>query len=225
MIVFLHLKPSLCVSWNCFSIFQITGWVPLHEAAWKGHTDCAIALLNWDAPAMPRSAIKLVRLKHQKQIWWSFSTQFVNFVQTRTPKSETPADLARANGQNEMAVLLDTWYTFISFMSIRILLVSKLDCLLKPTAIFWTDLIWMCWKIIIQGLSTCPSLLRSVGFTRVLIVWQPFTCWAITVRTTAPSLCASPRRRRTSSSWACAATRSTSTSRSRRGASTIVLIR
>jgi len=198
MIVFLHLKPSLCVSWNCFSIFQITGWVPLHEAAWKGHTDCAIALLNWDAPAMPRSAIKLVRLKHQKQIWWSFSTQFVNFVQTRTPKSETPADLARANGQNEMAVLLDTWYTFISFMSIRILLVSKLDCLLKPTAIFWTDLIWMCWKIIIQGLSTCPSLLRSV---------------------------ASPRRRRTSSSWACAATRSTSTSRSRRGASTIVLIR
>ena len=33
---------------------QITGWVPLHEASWKGHEDCAIVLLNWDAPAMPR---------------------------------------------------------------------------------------------------------------------------------------------------------------------------
>ncbi len=37
--------------------FQITGWVPLHEAAWKGHKDCAVALLNWDAPAMPRSKL------------------------------------------------------------------------------------------------------------------------------------------------------------------------
>ena len=40
--------------------FQITGWVPLHEAAWKGHKDCAVALLNWDAPAMPRYSFKII---------------------------------------------------------------------------------------------------------------------------------------------------------------------
>lgn len=32
------------------------------------------------------------------------------FLFFRTPKSETPADLARANGQLEMAKILDTWW-------------------------------------------------------------------------------------------------------------------
>ena len=34
---------------------QITGWVPLHEAAWNGHIDCANILLQWDAPVMSRT--------------------------------------------------------------------------------------------------------------------------------------------------------------------------
>ena len=34
---------------------QITGWVPLHEAAWNGNIDCAKILLQWDAPVMSRT--------------------------------------------------------------------------------------------------------------------------------------------------------------------------
>ena len=34
---------------------QITGWVPLHEAAWNGHIDCAKILLQWDSPVMSRT--------------------------------------------------------------------------------------------------------------------------------------------------------------------------
>ena len=34
---------------------QITGWVPLHEAAWNGNTECAKILLQWDAPVMSRT--------------------------------------------------------------------------------------------------------------------------------------------------------------------------
>lgn len=63
---------------------QITSWVPLHEAAWKGNIGCAKTLMELgDAPLL-----------------------------ARTNKNETPADLARANGQNEMAELLDKWPTY-----------------------------------------------------------------------------------------------------------------
>ena len=34
---------------------QITGWVPLHEASWNGHIECANILLQWDAPVMSRT--------------------------------------------------------------------------------------------------------------------------------------------------------------------------
>ena len=48
-------------------------WVALHEAAYKGHIDCVAALLEFHAPAKPR-----------------------------TPKNETPSDLARAAGHPEV---------------------------------------------------------------------------------------------------------------------------
>jgi len=44
----------------------LTGWTPLHEAAWKGAATCAAALVAGGSPLRPR-----------------------------TPKNETPADLAR----------------------------------------------------------------------------------------------------------------------------------
>jgi tyrosine-protein kinase len=66
---------------------QITSWVPLHEAAWKGHMACAQVLLDvGDAPVM-----------------------------SRTDKDETPADLARANGANDMSDKLNDWPSFQSF--------------------------------------------------------------------------------------------------------------
>ena len=45
----------------------------MHEAAYKGHIDCVVALLEFHAPAKPR-----------------------------TPKNETPSDLARAAGHPEV---------------------------------------------------------------------------------------------------------------------------
>ena len=56
---------------------EVTSWVPLHEAAWKGHIECAQALLTHFAPLMPR-----------------------------TDKDETPFDLAEANGQSDIAEFL-----------------------------------------------------------------------------------------------------------------------
>eukprot|EP00096_Caligus_rogercresseyi_P015214 TRINITY_DN7664_c0_g1_i1.p1 TRINITY_DN7664_c0_g1~~TRINITY_DN7664_c0_g1_i1.p1 ORF type:complete len:691 (-),score=209.29 TRINITY_DN7664_c0_g1_i1:15-2087(-) len=58
---------------------QITGWVPLHEAAWKGYTICCQILLNAGGPSHPR-----------------------------TPKNETPGDIARANAHSELANMLDS---------------------------------------------------------------------------------------------------------------------
>eukprot|EP00092_Neocalanus_flemingeri_P028200 GFUD01030624.1.p1 GENE.GFUD01030624.1~~GFUD01030624.1.p1 ORF type:complete len:807 (+),score=129.29 GFUD01030624.1:58-2478(+) len=59
---------------------ELTQWVPLHEAAWKGHLECVSVLLEFHAPTKPR-----------------------------TPKNETPADLARAAGHQEVAVFLDSF--------------------------------------------------------------------------------------------------------------------
>ncbi len=58
--------------------FQITGWLPLHEAAWKGFEYCCSALIAGGSPIRPR-----------------------------TPKNETPADLARANAHHELAARLE----------------------------------------------------------------------------------------------------------------------
>jgi len=57
-----------------------TRWVALHEAASKGHIDCVAILLEFHAPSKPR-----------------------------TPKNETPADLARAAGHPEVAQLIDKY--------------------------------------------------------------------------------------------------------------------
>lgn len=57
---------------------QITGWIPLHEAAWKGSLSCVAALVEGGSPLRPR-----------------------------TPKNETPEDLARANGYVELAKYLE----------------------------------------------------------------------------------------------------------------------
>ena len=59
---------------------QITGWFPLHEAAWKGHTECVNVLLEYHAPARPR-----------------------------TSKKETPADLARSNGHHHLADFIENY--------------------------------------------------------------------------------------------------------------------
>jgi len=59
---------------------ELTQWVPLHEAAYKGHLDCVANLLDSQAPSKPR-----------------------------TPKNETPADLARAAGHQEVASFLDSY--------------------------------------------------------------------------------------------------------------------
>jgi len=59
---------------------ELTQWVPLHEAAWKGNLECISVLLEFSAPTKPR-----------------------------TPKNETPADLARAAGHQEVAVFLDKY--------------------------------------------------------------------------------------------------------------------
>jgi len=59
---------------------DLTQWVPLHEAAWKGHLECVSVLLEFNAPTKPR-----------------------------TPKNETPADLAKAAGHHELAVFLDKY--------------------------------------------------------------------------------------------------------------------
>ena len=57
---------------------QVTGWIPLHEAAWKGYLDCVDVLLRWKSPKRPR-----------------------------TPKDETPMDLALSNGHHDVARFLD----------------------------------------------------------------------------------------------------------------------
>ena len=57
---------------------QITGWQPLHEAAWKGSLACVTALVDGHSPLRPR-----------------------------TPKNETPADLARAGGHASLAEYLE----------------------------------------------------------------------------------------------------------------------
>nr|XP_040564641.1 LOW QUALITY PROTEIN: tyrosine-protein kinase Shark-like [Lepeophtheirus salmonis] len=58
---------------------QLTGWVPLHEAAWKGYTKCCQILIAFGSPALPR-----------------------------TPKNETPGDIARANSHIALATILDS---------------------------------------------------------------------------------------------------------------------
>ena len=64
---------------QAFFFFQITGWLPLHESAWKGFENCCLALIEGGSPIRPR-----------------------------TPKNETPADLARANGLPALADKLES---------------------------------------------------------------------------------------------------------------------
>lgn len=59
---------------------RITGWLPLHEAAWKGHTECVRILLEYHSPLMPQ-----------------------------TPKKETPSDLARSSDHHDLADFIDNY--------------------------------------------------------------------------------------------------------------------
>jgi ankyrin repeat protein len=34
---------------------ELTQWVPLHEAAWRGHLDCVAVLLDYFSPVRPRT--------------------------------------------------------------------------------------------------------------------------------------------------------------------------
>jgi len=61
---------------------ELTRWVPLHEAAFQGHLDSCVVLLEAHAPLAPR-----------------------------TPKNETPLDLARGSGHLEVANFLSKYPT------------------------------------------------------------------------------------------------------------------
>ncbi len=71
-------RSSLRVKANPVIQNQLTGWQPLHEAAWKGYESCCLSLIAGGSPIRPR-----------------------------TSKNETPADLARANGHHGLAATLD----------------------------------------------------------------------------------------------------------------------
>ena len=60
---------------------RVTGWVPLHDAAAKGHLDCVDLLLEHQAPTKPRAP----------------------------NTNETPADLARAAGHHGVSTFLDKY--------------------------------------------------------------------------------------------------------------------